>query len=51
MRQPAGLVDQVWRVTGYADAARAIVGVRPGSLITAEFDTDGRLRVYGGCSP
>jgi heat shock protein HslJ len=51
VRQPAGLVDKVWRVTGYADASRAIVGVRPGSLITAEFDTDGRLRGFGGCSP
>lgn len=51
VRQPAGLVDKVWRVTGYADATRAIVGVRPGSLITAEFDTDGRMRGYGGCSP
>jgi heat shock protein HslJ len=51
VRQPAGLVDKVWRVTGYADASRAIVGVRPGSLITAEFDTDGRVRGFGGCSP
>lgn len=50
-RQPTGLVDKVWRVTGYADASRAIVGVRPGSLITVEFDTDGRVRGFGGCSP
>ena len=50
-RQPPGLVDKVWRVTGFADASRAIVGVRPDSLITAEFDTDGRVRGFGGCSP
>jgi heat shock protein HslJ len=49
--QPSGLVDKVWRVTGYADASQAIVGVRPGSLITVEFDTDGRVRGFGGCSP
>ncbi len=48
--QPAGLVDTVWRVTAYAGAARSMVGVLPGSLITVEFDPDGRVRGFGGCS-
>jgi len=48
--QPAGLVDTVWRVTAYSDAARSMVGVLPGSLITVEFDPDGRVRGFGGCS-
>ena len=48
--QPSGLTGKVWRVLGYTDATRAAVGVRPGSLITVEFDAEGRVRGFGGCS-
>lgn len=49
--QPSGLTGQVWRVLGYGDATRAAVGVRPGTLVTVEFDAEGRVRGFGGCSP
>lgn len=49
--QPSGLTGQVWRVLGYGDGARSAIGVRPGSLVTVEFDPEGRVRGFGGCSP
>ena len=49
--QPSGLTGQVWRVLGYGDGARAAVGLRPGTLVTVEFDAEGRVRGFGGCSP
>lgn len=49
--QPSGLTGKVWRVMGYGDGARSAVGVRPGSLVTVEFDPEGRVRGFGGCAP
>lgn len=49
--QPAGLTGTVWRVTGFADAGQGWSIPRRGSLITVEFDSEGRVRGFGGCSP
>ena len=49
--QPSGLTGKVWRVLAYGDGPRAATDVRPNSLVTLEFDTEGRVRGFGGCSP
>jgi heat shock protein HslJ len=49
--QPAALTDTVWRVTGFADGHRGWSGLRRSSLVTVEFDPEGRVRGFGGCAP
>jgi heat shock protein HslJ len=49
--QPAALTGTVWRVTGFADGHRGWAGLRRSSLVTVEFDPEGRVRGFGGCVP
>ena len=48
--QPAGLTGKTWRVFTFADGAQTGTLVRRASLVTVEFDADGRVRGFGGCS-
>ncbi|MFZ4756819.1 MAG: META domain-containing protein [Burkholderiaceae bacterium] len=48
--QPAGLTGKTWRVFTFADGTQTGTLVRRASLVTVEFDADGRVRGFGGCS-
>jgi heat shock protein HslJ len=45
------LTDTAWEVTGYNNGRQAVVSVRPGTVLTLAFGTDGRLSGSAGCNP